>query len=158
MNWDAIGAIGEIIGAVAVIATIIYLARQISQSVDVARASQNRNLMESYEAYNDLILSNPIVAELLADLETGSKEIAAADTVRVRHLAYRLMNIYASAELSFRNGQLGDDEFALYQHEFESMVQLYPGILPHFLANLDRHPAMKEFEIYKGLCHAAAVT
>ena len=29
MNWEAIGAIGETVGAIAVVATIIYLARQV---------------------------------------------------------------------------------------------------------------------------------
>ena len=38
MNWDAVGAIGEIIGAVAVIVTLIYLAVQIG---DGARASRS---------------------------------------------------------------------------------------------------------------------
>ena len=37
MNWDAISAIGEIVGAVAVIATLLYLAKEIQQnSVSVA--------------------------------------------------------------------------------------------------------------------------
>jgi len=29
MNWEAVGAIGEIFGAVAVLATLVYLAKQI---------------------------------------------------------------------------------------------------------------------------------
>ena len=29
MNWDAIGAVGEIIGAVAVVVTLVHLSRQI---------------------------------------------------------------------------------------------------------------------------------
>ena len=32
MNWDAIGAIGEIVGAIGVIATLAYLAIQIRQN------------------------------------------------------------------------------------------------------------------------------
>ncbi len=32
MNWDAIGAIGELVGAVAVVATLIYFAQQIRGS------------------------------------------------------------------------------------------------------------------------------
>ena len=32
MNWDAVGAIGEIIGAVAVVATLYYLALQIREN------------------------------------------------------------------------------------------------------------------------------
>jgi hypothetical protein len=49
MNWDALGAIGEIVGAAAVIVTLIYLAKQVKQSVGMARASQNRVLHGSYE-------------------------------------------------------------------------------------------------------------
>ena len=32
MNWDAIGAIAELAGAIGVIASLIYLARQIRQN------------------------------------------------------------------------------------------------------------------------------
>ena len=32
MNWEAIGAIGEVIGAAAVVITLVYLAIQIRQS------------------------------------------------------------------------------------------------------------------------------
>lgn len=32
MNWDAIGAIAELVGALAVVLTLAYLARQISQN------------------------------------------------------------------------------------------------------------------------------
>lgn len=39
MNWEAIGAISEIIGAIAVVVTLVYLAIQIRQSNREARAS-----------------------------------------------------------------------------------------------------------------------
>ncbi len=32
MNWDAIGAIAELLGAIGVIASLVYLARQMSQN------------------------------------------------------------------------------------------------------------------------------
>ena len=38
MNWDAISAIGEIVGAIAVVITLIYLARQIRDSNRETRA------------------------------------------------------------------------------------------------------------------------
>ncbi len=41
MNWDAIGAIGEILGAAAVVATLVYLAIQI-RSANSAAADVNR--------------------------------------------------------------------------------------------------------------------
>jgi hypothetical protein len=39
MNWDALGAIGEIVGAIAVVLTLIYLSRQIKHSSDVSKVS-----------------------------------------------------------------------------------------------------------------------
>lgn len=35
MNWDAIGAIGELVGGIAVIGTLIYLASQIRQNTKI---------------------------------------------------------------------------------------------------------------------------
>ena len=92
MNWDAMGALGKIVGAIAVIATLVYLARQVRQSVGFARVSQNRLLVESDEDINDLIVANPAVTELLAGLEQEGNVISAAENIRARHLAARPMN------------------------------------------------------------------
>jgi hypothetical protein len=40
MNWDAIGTISEIVGALVVVATLFYLARQIRQSNAQGRRSE----------------------------------------------------------------------------------------------------------------------
>ncbi len=39
MNWDAIGAIGEVLGALGVIATLIYLTTQLRLNTNAMRAS-----------------------------------------------------------------------------------------------------------------------
>ena len=50
MNWDAISAVGEIVGATAVIATLIYLSRQIREaSIQLAVTSAT----DSNLLYND---------------------------------------------------------------------------------------------------------
>ena len=46
MNWEALGAIGELIGAVAVMATLIYLAIQIRQNTQ----QQEKNELSSQAA------------------------------------------------------------------------------------------------------------
>jgi hypothetical protein len=38
INWEAVGAIGEIVGAVAVVLTLGYLAVQIRQNTNASRA------------------------------------------------------------------------------------------------------------------------
>ncbi len=39
MNWEAAGAIAEILGVIAVIGSLIYVGRQINQNTDIARAN-----------------------------------------------------------------------------------------------------------------------
>ena len=46
MNWEAIAAIGEAVGGVAVIASLIYLALQIRQSRQLERAVSIRELFQ----------------------------------------------------------------------------------------------------------------
>jgi hypothetical protein len=48
MNWEAIGAIGEIVGAVAVVATLIYLANQIRVAGTAAESAGSYASAEVY--------------------------------------------------------------------------------------------------------------
>ncbi|MFC1662359.1 hypothetical protein ACFL3S_13055 [Gemmatimonadota bacterium] len=42
MNWEAVGAIGEVIGAAGVILTLVYLAHQIRQNTRAIRAQTHQ--------------------------------------------------------------------------------------------------------------------
>ena len=63
MNWDAIGAIAELLGAVAVVASLIYLATQIRQST---RATQGASLEFISK------LSIDFLVQVASDAETAS--------------------------------------------------------------------------------------
>ena len=63
MNWDAIGAVGEILGAAAVVATLVYLAIQVrsakSAAADVNRLSRAVGVRENIrQTINDSELSD----------------------------------------------------------------------------------------------------
>ena len=45
MDWNALGALGELLGAVAVVASLLYVARQVRQSNRIARADAYRSAM-----------------------------------------------------------------------------------------------------------------
>ena len=64
MNWDAIGAIGELIGAVAVVVTLIYVARQIHQANAQTQAAARYSFIEAYGEMNTSITNNKEVASI----------------------------------------------------------------------------------------------
>jgi hypothetical protein len=71
MNWEAIGAIGEVLGAVAVVLTLIYLGIQIRQNTQqmenhfkgVDLTSFNA-IDESFSRFRAMLATNPDLAEL----------------------------------------------------------------------------------------------
>jgi hypothetical protein len=60
MNWDAIGAAGELIGAFAVVVSIVYLSTQIRSNTRATKASAGFEAAHSWATHNEQIVAlNP---------------------------------------------------------------------------------------------------
>jgi hypothetical protein len=59
MNWDAVGAGAEVTAAVAVILTLLYLARQLRQSNMLAREDAQYHMLQNQISYYDRLAENP---------------------------------------------------------------------------------------------------
>jgi hypothetical protein len=65
MNWDAIGAIGEIIGAAAVLITLIYLALQVRQARKMQLAESIRATRAERRDFFTALRDSPFIHEIL---------------------------------------------------------------------------------------------
>jgi len=52
MNWEAIGAIGEIVGALAVVASLAYLVIQIRQNTAAVATATYESMMTGFNDIN----------------------------------------------------------------------------------------------------------
>ena len=59
MDIMELGAIGELVGGVAVLVTLIYLALQVRQNTDLAQGAAQRDLMNAFQANLDRIARDP---------------------------------------------------------------------------------------------------
>ena len=50
MNWEAIGAVGEIVGAIAVVVTLVYLAAQIRQNSRAMKGASTHGITETIQS------------------------------------------------------------------------------------------------------------
>ena len=71
MNWDAIGAIGEIVGALAVLATLIYLAIQVRQNSVLQRAQTHQQLAHDRTLNIQMMIQNRDVRDAAAKAQFG---------------------------------------------------------------------------------------
>ncbi len=67
MNWEAIGAVGEIGGAIAVIATLIYLSIQIKGSARAARSAAVTDATTAMQAFYQQLGTDPQASELFLE-------------------------------------------------------------------------------------------
>lgn len=109
MNWDAIGAIGEIIGALAVILTLFYLSTQIrhaSKQLEVQNAEKRMRAFdaidESFRDFRAHIVSDQDVAVIWEKARSNFLELEGTEKTRAQALFRNyfavLQNTYIRAE------------------------------------------------------------
>ena len=93
------GAIGEIVGALAVIASLIYLAvqirqntRQISLSIESARLAAFERTVESSIHAREVLITNPEVADLFLKGLSDYRSLPASDKFRCNMLFRNLLS------------------------------------------------------------------
>ena len=79
INWEAIGAVGEILGAVAVVATLFYLATQIRRSTAQARADMSKDLFLASRSATLEIAANPELGRIMANIRGSEVGIQRQD-------------------------------------------------------------------------------
>ena len=94
MNWEAAGAIGEIIGAIAVVATLTYLAVQIRTSRIGAASAATYSAMEGFSRWRSNIMQNPKIASALVKAN-NSETLNAEEQLQLRSLADELFILVA---------------------------------------------------------------
>ena len=125
MDWNMVGAIGETLGAVGVIATLGYLAAQIRANTRATQASSRHEITRDYRDLVALRLNEATMNawhDGLRDVPTLSRDQGAA-----------FMNLMSIEALNFqavwaehRNGTLDDHTYEAYLSYFASVV-ITPG-------------------------------
>ena len=102
MNWEAIGAMAELLGAIAVFLTLAYLALQVRQNAKALRHQNDFSAAQIMQARTDTLIN--VSATMLGDeanLSVVSKlgpNLASAREIDVddRQRANQVLNIYRS--------------------------------------------------------------
>ena len=111
MNWDALGAIGDVVGAVAVIATLGYLAVQIRQNTRSMKVFSNQLTDSSAATFNSLISQDKSTARLF---RLGSQDLANLDEderVQFHFLMYQWFDFIHRCFQQHREGNMDESQW-----------------------------------------------
>ncbi len=115
MNWEMIGAIGEITAGIGVILSLVYVGRQLKQTNTMARSSFRQELGSQANHWAMSIASSPSLAEALAKVHFEDFERNDATGPDRMHIAYALVGLVGQIFFAFehwKEGILTDEQFA----------------------------------------------
>ena len=108
MTWDAAGAIGEIVGAAAVVITLVYLAAQVRAANRSVRTSVRDSAFRQIQDWNNQLVSEPgLPLAFQRGLEDDSLD--EAERARFLHMAYSFVKLYENLYLHHMDGSLPDN-------------------------------------------------
>lgn len=91
MNWEAIGAVGEIVGALAVLVTLVYLAMQIRQNTKSVQAAAVDSANSQVSKIREVIFADADVANMYRRGNEDPASLSEDDTIRYRLLIHNIM-------------------------------------------------------------------
>ncbi len=145
-----LGNYGEFVGAIAVVATLAYLAVQIRNNTRSTYVDRSIALNQRFAELHQHVLANADLSELVAKCCSGSleQELADADKERLRRLANLYVNCYAAVESAHRRDELQAESYEAYRQDFHRTLESYPGLVPYMRAimehfGIDRHAIMR---------------
>ena len=125
MDWEAIGAIGEVLGAMAVVATLGYLAVQIRQNTKAVRIQTYQAIMDSSNRLADS-LAEQNVDEVYRKGRKDPDSCSAEEWAQFVLIAGQVVNLYEGLYLHYQSGAI-DDDFFLNRWKTFHRIMKQPG-------------------------------
>jgi len=86
MNWDAIIAISQLIAAVGVILSLVFVGSQIKQNTRALQRAEHNSTMEQWTVIRQAIAQNRDIAELMTAGLQGERALDSADQLRLEQM------------------------------------------------------------------------
>jgi len=129
MNWDALGAIAETVGVIAIFVSLIYVAAQIRQSTQQFARSVEANQLAAFERnvesgnrIRELLILNPDLAALFIKGLESYKGLPAAEKIRFGML---MRNMFSAMQGAYVRQLLVEHD----PTEFQDSVRVIDEIL-----------------------------
>lgn len=126
MNWEAISAIGQIVGALAVLITLIYLAIQLKQNTVAVATSTYESAMTGFNDINVVVASHPDLASLLDRGCHKSNSLASTEIVQFNFILRCYANQWWKLFKLYKRGNLSREEWKIFAQEASQFFE-QPG-------------------------------
>jgi hypothetical protein len=144
MNWNAIGAIGEIVGAIAVVVSLVYLAIQIRGQNKESRLAAMHEIAVAYRESN-IPFADANLADILTRAHNDTTQLTEAEIVQLIVSVQGVFRVWEEAYYQHLAGRLDEHLWAAMLREYASYLSA-PGF--DFVWQLRKNGHNDEFRLF----------
>lgn len=126
MNWEAVSAVGQIVGAAGVIISVIYLAQQVRSNARQTRLASMRMMSDAFNQWLQSLAENADVGDLYYRGMRDFSSIEGADLPRYSAMMDHLFRIYEDMYYQKLEGHLDPRVWRGFEAPMRDIIA-YPG-------------------------------
>jgi hypothetical protein len=111
MNWEAIGAIAELLGAIGVIGSLVYVGNQVRASNVASSVAAKLSATQMLAAFQDTMLKNPQLATLMVKGRSNYEELSSEDKLIFSTLALKATIMISGQFFQYQRKVLTEDDW-----------------------------------------------
>ena len=126
MNWEAIGAVGEVLGAMAVVVTLIFLIQQLRQTSLQLRLNSSQTASNTYSGRIREVLTNPELTRVFRNGLDHYSDLSPDDQARFHGIMMGFQVSYAQNVQLWQEGVISDENFRGWEDDWIKILKC-PG-------------------------------
>ncbi len=127
MSWEIIAATGEWAGAIAVVATLFYLARQVRQQNRIARTQVWVSVQSDFNQFNQNFVDNPDKSRIYQTGLADPDGLSDADAVVFTQLMRVQFNTALATFKAYQEGLVSEQDWLVWARWFAHEWYGTPG-------------------------------
>ncbi len=109
MNWEAVGAVGEVLGAVAVVLTLAYLTAQIRIGNKALRTSMREAALDTLRQWSHVVMSDAALASVVERGAKSYSDLSPTEQVQFGHCFYSFFKGFENIYIQYLDGVVSTD-------------------------------------------------
>jgi hypothetical protein len=122
MNWDAFGAISELVGSIALIVTLVYLAIQLRQNTRATRSVTFQAINDGMSRVTEVFATDPELSRILLRGGPGLEYLSPEERVRFSFALMMVMRRLHAVLAQEQFGMVGADFSEAYERSVLSLL------------------------------------
>ena len=127
MNWEAIAAVAEILGAMAVIGSLLFVGVQIRSNTRTTQVAATHNLTNTFLTVLKTIADDPELTRIWLQQSQDTSDLSVSDLERMLIVNVMVLKAFEDAFYHHQMGQMSDEVWDGWQ-AFILTIFRYPGI------------------------------